>query len=508
MSPLKISLKPLQSSYLTDYTITHGKFLVTTETLIYLAMKDPKTWKNTSKHLEELSQLGKLPPSDTKIEEGILSIFLNHPTAIFKLISNFHSNLFYDIKNQAIAEVIIHCAENGVPIDIVSVAHEAKVLKIDKLINNISSVGYELSRIAGMTENITMLDYYHKILFQLYLKRQFILLGHELQEKGYDLGTDIFDIIDFSTEKISKYGEFFINEQKQHIDDVTDATIAAIISQQENPQTLHKTFIPKFDDLVQFKKDEIILMGGKSGSGKTKFIILVVSQLLKNNSDISILWYAMEDPPDKIIRAFISQITKLDDSQLLGRDYVIDPEMISLITELKQTIFDAWDIEFVNKPSRISHIKRHYEQFVNQRPDRLCLLIIDNIMLIEDNFDNEIQTKIDDKIAGEVKKISVLTHHPIILVHHFTDAQLEKTNLSSAYRPRESHLKGSTRYRDVSTQVILWNNPAQYPDLIELYKEAPWLDAMFIADVTKNRNNRTGIIRFFGNLATNMFYEI
>ena len=353
-----------------------------------------------------------------------------------------------------------------------------------------------------------MLEYYHKILFQLFLKRQFIILGNEMQTMGYDITTDIFDIIDETIEKINKYGEFFINEDKQHMESVSGNTIDAIVSQQTDPISLHKTDIIKVDALIQFRADEIILMGGKSGSGKTKFIILLMSQLLKSNPDVSLCWYAMEDPPDKITRAFISQATHLSDSQLLGNDYVIDPEIISMIVDLKKNLFDTWDIEFVNRPSRITHIKRHFEQFVKHRPGRLCLLIIDNIMLIEDNFDNDAQTKIDDKIAGEVKKISILTHQPIILVHHFTDAQLEKSNLSSAYRPRESNLKGSTRYRDISTQIILWNNPAQYPDLIEQYKDSPWLDAMFIADVTKNRNNKTGIIRFFGNLATNNFYTI
>lgn len=426
------------------------------------------------------------------------------PTGIFKIIHNFKAEHFYSEAHQSVAIILLHCVEHNIPIDVVSVYHESKKLGYEESVEG----AYGISQIADHASSVGMIDYYHKTLFELYIKRQFIIMGMELQIKGYDDTQDVFDLIEEAAEKLEAYSDFFVAEDKHKMDDVTRRTIYDIINSESTEGFKYRTGEKEFDELIQFAPDTILLMGGKSGSGKTKFIIFLMSRLLKNYEDLSILWYAMEDPPDKILRAFLSQMLHLNDSELQGINYKMDSDDIANVMRIQSEMFEKWDIEFVNKPSRIQFIKRHFEQFCKHRPERLCILIIDNIMLIEDNWDDANQTKIDDKIAGEIKKISISTHQPIILVHHFTDAQLEKANLNSAYRPRESHLKGSTRYRDISTMIILWNNPSQYPDLIDQHKDQPWLDAIFLCDVTKNRNSRTGVLRWMGNLNTNNFYEL
>ena len=139
------------------------------------------------------------------------------------------------------------------------------------------------------------------------------------------------------------------------------------------------------------------------------------------------------------------------------------------------------------------------------------ILIIDNLMLLNDHKSNMPQTKIDDNIALGLKDIRVSCHNNgyklyIIVLHHFTDEQLEKNNIKTAYRPTEKNFKGSTRLRDAATQIMLLNRFSNYPDLIEQYEGMEKiLNKLTVTEITKNRNGSTGILRWFAEMPFSKF---
>lgn len=229
--------------------------------------------------------------------------------------------------------------------------------------------------------------------------------------------------------------------------------------------------------------------------------------LMHNHKDVAISWYCMEDPADKIIRVMISSLIKMSDTSIQSKDKKLTQSDLDLIVQSRDLISD-FDIEFYEQSASTKHIRSQFTNFCRKRQDKFNILIIDNLMCLSDNEKEGNQTKIDDNIASAFQKIMRETNGMIILVHHFTDDQLSKLNLSSGYRPRESHLKGSTRYRDVSTQIALINNPSQYADVVEQYKDSPWINSLFLVDITKNRNGDTGLVRFFADPVTNYFLEI
>ena len=135
-------------------------------------------------------------------------------------------------------------------------------------------------------------------------------------------------------------------------------------------------------------------------------------------------------------------------------------------------------------------------------------------MLLEDNISGNNQTKTDDYIVLKIKKILEKNNKKglrssIIALHHFTDEQLKQMQLSEAYRPKETYFKGSTRYRDMATIIMLINRPGEYADLSSEYKMMEEeFKYLFIVDIPKNRDGETGLVRFLSKIEYITYKEL
>jgi len=147
--------------------------------------------------------------------------------------------------------------------------------------------------------------------------------------------------------------------------------------------------------------------------------------------------------------------------------------------------------------------------FVNKKEkSKLKILIVDNLNKLSDTG----RTQLDrDIIIGEavgdmhdkyLNKDNII----IILIHHYSDEQLDKSNLNNAYMPTEKNVKGSGKYREISTQLLLTHNPGQFNDLVIRYSHASdILKRLFLVSIPKNRGGSLGNIKFFMSLEYNIF---
>lgn len=438
-------------------------------------------------------------PHDKELEEEILAIVLLFPGSVFKIIKWFKPQVFYDSINQEIVKAILQLIDEGVTPDHTLTYHRVK-----------KNTSHEYREILTMNNASSPTDIQAKyfILVEFFVKREIIRIGQEAIIAAQDPMSDFVDVYEDYLAKLQDLHKFTEKEKSITNKEVLENTFNNIfLHYQGDIVSYYKTGNEKFDSILQINGKNILLAGGKSGTGKTKFLTALITGLLRNNDDVSVLWYSMEDPADKIVRCFISMSTKLSDSQILSKDYKMSQSTLDFIIGLRDK-FNSYDIEFVETASKVKSIKSHFASFCKKRPDRLNILVVDNLAILEDNNEKGGQTEKDDRIALGFQNIMNETKGLVILIHHFTDAQMEKGNFSNGYRPRETHLKGSTRYRDISTQILLINKPSEYPDVRDYYKDKEYLNYLFITDIVKNRNNNKGLIRWYADLASNTFLEL
>lgn len=257
--------------------------------------------------------------------------------------------------------------------------------------------------------------------------------------------------------------------------------------------------------------NDLVVIAGTAGCGKTRLLIHLMKSILELNNNISVQWFSMEDPDDKIMRAFISGDISLTDSQMLSKDYNLSDSEIKLI-ENASNKYKNYDIEFINEPSSINTITAKYKSFVKKRPNKHCILIVDNFMLITEvasAITNN--TQVEDMVSGKFTQLRIATNKDgykstLFVLHHLTKEVAMKANKAEGYRPRLSMVKGSTRIIDASTVSILINNIGQHKDLIKeaekkpgikcvdssgnvnSYKRATIMKSLVIFEVAKNRN--------------------
>ena len=160
-------------------------------------------------------------------------------------------------------------------------------------------------------------------------------------------------------------------------------------------------------------------------------------------------------------------------------------------------------------------------------------------MLIDDLYNSPAgsnQIQIEDKVAASIRAIvnnaDKKGHKAIVIfLHHMTKEMESKNNFEEAYRPKLSHMKGTTRFADVANGIILLNNPGMHKDLIKKHSSLPDINCinsngtsmfvkrekllknMLIAEVAKNRDgdmsdDSKAIQRWIVDFGTMKFNEL
>lgn len=458
----------------------------------------------------------RIMPQDFQCEALLISLFFDDMfyADLKPILEILDSRIFYNEKHAIMFNAIKDVYHQNKDINQITIR---EYLIKNKLFDKIGGDDGLLSLISHKGHTITQINNYISILYQKLAYRDIIMIGHKMCNDAYDMSEYVLDIIEWAEQELQKINYIFFQDKEKSFEDAVIEMEANIAKYSNTDIKYYSTNNKSFDKAIQFgTPKEVLLFGGKSGSLKTRFIVNLMRNLVFNHKDeVSILWYCMEDNYDKIIRLMIAPKLKLTDTEMQGKDYKLNQmELHSIINEF-HTMKKNYDIEFVDKPSKVSDMNRQFFKFCTKRKGKFCILIIDNLMLIGENDDIREQTKADDTISREIKKISDRTNRnglksSIILLHHFTDSQLDKANIKEAYRPRETHLKGSTRYRDICTQIILLNWVENYQDLKAEYRGMEEIfQHLFITEIVKNRNiGVTDTIRWWTLPGYALFKEI
>jgi len=290
-----------------------------------------------------------------------------------------------------------------------------------------------------------------------------------------------------------------------------DSTLTDIVSKHtEGNFSVIKTGYPYVDSYCKFSKRNIVLLGGARGHGKTRVAIKLVLSILQNNKDVAAFFITMEDPADKVVKLMVASMTGLEVDQIDSRGYSLSKEERDHIKK-SFTEINNYDIEFIDQEVSIAHAEAAFVKFAKKRPGKTIVLLLDNIMVLTD-MDGTVKT--EDMIAKRFIRIVRKTNGLLFVLHHFTKEQANKSNMEEGYRPKEDHLKGSTRFLDVSHYVLLMNLVKKYSDFMLFQRKKPMisikgvkykreeiLNELLIIEASKHRDGSNDeqerILRFY-----------
>lgn len=490
--------------------------------------------KNRNREPINVSELGKLPPQALELEEAILGACLTDTNCCSIALRILTNECFYKIEHQKIFQAIEEMAEKEIPIEAITVSQYLRTN------GNIDDVGgpYYLVLLTSKLVSTVNCEYHCFVVFEMFVKRELIRLFTDATSDLFDDKINYYEVYERVEQRLEEIYDMLSDEQIKHMKSSVDKAINEIKSYNEGTDvSFVKTNVELFDKHVFLSPKFILGIAASRGAGKTRYLIYLMKKIFNINDNVAALWYSMEDSDTKIIRAFAATNTGLSDAQMQSKGYKLSDNELSLLTK-EINKFSKYDIDFVNEQESMASISRNFKRFMKKRPDKICFLLIDNIMLIDDLYSNQNgnQIAIEDKIAASLRKIvntAEKNGHKAIVVflHHMTKEMESKYNLEEAYRPRLSHMKGTTRFADIANAVVLINKPGMHKDLLKRHSILPaitcvnsnnstivvkreiLLQNMLIAEVAKNRDgdmadDNIAVQRYITDLGLMKFTEL
>jgi replicative DNA helicase len=431
-------------------------------------------------------------PQAIEIEDAILGILLDQPKALHSVISKLPIDAFYSHKNQVIYNAISEQFSASRPTDLISINSK---LQAEKKLDSIGGINALMDLTAGVV-NTSSLEYYVEIVSENYKRRLGIIKASELVDKLYN-GDEMVDNLSLANELTLSLSNETSNVGGIHISN----SLIELIREQE--MELNGEFSgckSGFKDLdkqiIGFKNQQVVIVAGRPGMGKTTFGINIAYRLAKQNTAVG--FFSLEMSHTELTKKFAAIETQISNSRIRELE---ESKLHEYFTKSQK--LGALPIHIDDKPNASIDDIRARAITMKRRHD-IKLIVIDYIQLINVGKSKGNREQEISEISRKIKLLAKELNIPIIAI-----AQLSRqVETSDPKIPFLHHLRESGSIeQDADMVLMLWR--AEYYDYREFEFDGKIEDSKgkCVCFVRKNRNGETGRVLFNNNLALSSFYD-
>lgn len=279
------------------------------------------------------SELGKIMPHDTELEEVVLGSILLEQRAFDKVSDILHKDLFYSSVNQWIYIAISNLNKVNLPIDIITATQALKKA------NRLEDCGgaYHITKLTNRISSAAHILTHARLLQQMYFKRSAIKVGYEMVEKGYDGSEDALDLIAHSINAIKKIEDDINIEKSETSDMVIDKILDNIKEASENGGVIgYSTGMKNVDHAIMGLRPGLkYVIAASPGEGKTSLGKSICLNLSKQG--VPGVFFSLEMTSNQLMMSCISELLDIDNEQLQKGQ--LRPEQLKAIASIKDTVF-------------------------------------------------------------------------------------------------------------------------------------------------------------------------
>lgn len=432
-------------------------------------------------------------PSDKDVESVVLGMLLIESTAINAVSSVLTKDVFFNEANAAVYDAIDQVAKDGDVVDMMLVV--SKLSKMGKL-DEIGGPFYiaQLTSKVAMTTNLLAHALYLK---ELYMARQLILSGHKIMAMALDRTLDIEETIYSGIKMLENIAKgMTVGLNTADLRTLSRESMMMYEKRKENLLEGRKTGIltgiDKLDNtLLGLKGGQLVILAARPAMGKTAFALNIARTA------------AMSGHPTVIFSLEMSGVSLSDRMLIAHGDFnaaafrkgaLTDTEEVNLsqsvdcLGELPITVDDTSGLQI----QQISSVAKNL-----QRKGKCELVIIDYLQLVRiksenRNYSREQEVAETTKFAkGMAKSLNV----PVVLLSQLSRKCEERQDKT----PILSDLRESGSIEQDADIVLMLHRPAYYDRSEE--------QGMGIVRVAKNRDGRTGDVKFHHNKTLTRFTD-
>ncbi len=398
-------------------------------------------------------------PQQIEAEINILGCAFLSKSALDKICEELTSEMFFSKPNQIIFDTIKKLNTKNIPIDSTTVTNE---LEKEKQLSAIGGIEY-LMMIINSVATIANLEYYIKIIFDKYVLRNLIETSTEIINEAYEEKNEVDEIVETAERKILAVNNDKLGKEIKNIQSILPEVQSMIEELAKNKSGI--TGVPSgFYDLDKktkgFHKNQVIILAGRPGSGKSAFALNIACNAAINSKK-SVAFFSLEMGAEEIVKRMFSSVGQIDsDTLATGRLNHNDWKKLSeAMSQLADTNFYIDDSAGIT----VGEIRRKCRRLKNSEKG-LDLIVIDYLQLISSTTKysgNRVQEV--SEVSRDIKKLAMELNVPVIAL-----AQLSRNSeqrKGDDRRPKLSDLRESGSIEQ-DADIVLFLYSTDYYDNI------------------------------------------
>jgi len=428
---------------------------------------------------------GKIPPQALDLEEAVLGAIMLEKDSILSVLDILEPGSFYKESHQMIYEVAQSLSQQEKPIDLLTVTEELR--KLDKL-EAVGGAVY-IAQLTSRVGSAAHLEYHARIVAQKYIQRELIRVSSDIQERAFDEGTDVDDLLDFSERELLNIAEGHIKKETIRIRDLLKTAVEQIEEAGKRDDSLSgvPSGFTRLDRLTSgWQKSDLIIVAARPSMGKTAFVLSMARNMAVEHSR-PVAFFSLEMSSIQLVNRLIIGETQLSSSKIrTGRLENYEWEQLEYkIKDLEQSpiyVDDTPAISIFEFRAKCRRLKQKYD---------VQAVVIDYLQLMTGPKESAGSREQEvSSISRSLKSVAKELDIPIIAL-----SQLNRSveMRSGNKRPQLSDLRESGAIEQDADLVIFIHRPEYYG--LDVDEEGNSLRGIAEIILAKHRNGPVGDIQ-------------
>jgi replicative DNA helicase len=322
---------------------------------------------------------------------------------------------------------------------------------------------------------------------QKYIQRELIRVSSEIQERAFDEGSDVDDLLDFSERELLNIAEGHIKKETVKINNLIKTAIEQIEEAGKKEDSLSgvPSGFTKLDRLTSgWQKSDLVIIAARPSMGKTAFVLSMARNMAVDHSR-PVAVFSLEMSSIQLVNRLLIGETQLSSEKIrTGNLENYEWEQLEYkIKDLEESpifVDDTPAISIFEFRAKCRRLKQKYD---------IQAVVIDYLQLMTGSKDSGSREQEVSNISRSLKSVAKELDIPVIAL-----SQLNRSveMRSGNKRPQLSDLRESGAIEQDADLVIFIHRPEYYG--LDVDEEGNSLKGIAEIIVAKHRNGAVGDI--------------
>lgn len=448
-----------------------------------------KRFEKPQKYLaREISEgLGKMPPQAVDLEVTILGACMLERFAVQQVIDILHADDFYSETHRTIYGAILALYRKEWPVDMRTVVNQLREVGQLELVGG----AYYVAEITSGVSSAANVEYHARVVIEMSMKRQLIMMSSQIQHDAYEDTTDIFEALDASQAQLDAITGKYVRNSAKPARQLYEESIQSIIKAQQQQGVVGiPTGYLALDRLVGgWLAPDLIIIAARPSMGKSALVgNITLNAALQFLIPVGI--FSLEMAGKQFMDRMIACLSEVNLEHIIR----------GTVTDLEFTRIDHMSGKLSTAPIFIDdtpaitilELRAKARRMVFQ--DGVQIIIVDYLQLMRGESNGNREQEVSS-ISRALKSLAKELNIPVIALSQLSRGVETR---GGDKRPQLSDLRESGSIEQ-DADIVMFLYRAEYYKITQYEDGTPTQGTMEVI-VAKHRNGRcdTELLKFIG----------